>query len=115
MIRAGELRDRATFEKLVSSGKDTFGESTATWTAQFTTSAKVSPLSAKDLVEAQQVIPEASLTVTVRWDENSKLVTGDFRIIWGTKILHIEGQPINVGAMNTEIQFMCSDKGKTSP
>lgn len=112
MISAGELRETVRVERLTGTAKDSFGEPTATWELLFTTRARVNPLSGTDLIEAQQVRPTASLRVSMRWAEEISDLSGDDRLVWENKILHIEGPPINVGNRDTEYSILCSDKGK---
>ena len=110
-IAAGALRESINVERLVDAAKDSFGESVGTWTLLLTVRAQVTQLSGSDLVEAQQLKPTASLRVRMRWASEISDLSGDDRLVWGNRVLHIEGTPVNVDQRDEVFDILCSDKG----
>lgn len=107
MLRAGELRHRVTLQWDTGITVNEVGETTAAWT-DFAgpLPAHVEPLAGRELWNAQQIQPDISHKVTIRYLAN---VTSKMRVIYGQRTFHIEGPPTNIGEKNRELMLMCRE------
>lgn len=65
-MRIGKLDRRVLIERPVETQNE-FGEPVKTWVTVATVWAEVTPLSGRELFAAQQIVPEASLRIRIRY------------------------------------------------
>jgi len=87
-MRAGLLRHRVAIVEDVVAGQDGTGQETVTATTRATVWGEVKPLSGKELWRAQQIQPEVTHQVTVRY--TSDLVP-ERHLVHDGRSLHILG------------------------
>lgn len=99
-MRAGRLRHYVTLqEKSVT--RDAMGGEVVTWVDKATAvPAEIVELSGKNLNAAQQVHPELSATVRLRYRSD---LTPQWRVKHGARVFSIIGMPINRDARNVEL------------
>ena len=107
MLRAGDLRHRVTLQWDTGVTRNEVGETTAQWT-DFAgpLPAKVEPLTGRELWNAQQIQPDISHKVTIRYLAS---VTSKMKVIYGSRTFHIEGPPLNTEERNIETVLMCRE------
>ena len=107
MLRAGELRHRIDIETDSGSSRNAYGETTASWeTFKTNLPAKVEPLTGRDLFNAQQVQPDITHKVTIRYTAD---LTAKMRVIFGERTFHVEGPPKNYQERNIFLEMMCRE------
>lgn len=106
-MRAGRLRHIVSIES-VSVSQDSYGSPTKTWTTLYrNVSASIEPLSGKDLFAAQQVNPEISTKIRMRYLSG---ITSAHRVKYGARVFEIASPPINFQERNIELQLMCVER-----
>lgn len=81
----GEMRRLVEIQSRTMS-RDGYGAATATWATEDTVAAKVEPLSGREAWQAQQVRPDVTHQVTIRFWEG---LTPKHRFRFGTRVLNI--------------------------
>ena len=109
-MKAGMLRHRVTVETPTVT-QNYHGESVVTWSSfAVRVPAHVEQLSGRALLNAQQIQPDISLAVTMRYISS---VTADMRIKWhdGTtnRTLNLVGPPINPDGKRIELVMNCTE------
>ncbi len=66
-MRAGRLRHRVTIQEPTEGSADSYGETEASWADVATVPAEVQTLSGREAYQANQVHPEATVQVTMRY------------------------------------------------
>jgi SPP1 family predicted phage head-tail adaptor len=102
-MQAGKLRHRVTIQRLSagSPGQDAGGTPDDGWGALFTCWAEVMPLRGRELVAAQQVHPEVTGTIRIRYRADYPLTSKD-RAVYDSRIYDILAA-INVEERNREV------------
>ena len=107
MLRAGELRHRVDLHSNTGATRNAFGEKPESWAAVATSlPAKVEPLTGRELWSSQQIQPDISHKVTIRYlaGLNAKM-----RVIFGTRTFNVEGPPKNIEERNIMLELMCRE------
>lgn len=110
-MRAGRLRDRVTIERQVigSPPATAIGEPDAAWATYATVWAQIQPTLARERMAAEQL--QSSVDVKIRFRYMTGVtdgLTAAMRIVQGSKVYDIVGQPINVDNANAEWLCLCS-------
>ncbi len=94
MPRAGKYRRKVIIQQptLSEPSADT-GERLKTFTKLGDAWAEVSELGTREVWRAQQVNPEITTVITIRW-RTDITITSAMRIKYGTRILNLAGPPI---------------------
>lgn len=102
-MRAGTLRHRLTIESPVESS-DSMGGSTITWNAIGTVWGALSPLSGRELLQAQGVQAETTHRAVMRymWGVSAKC-----RIIFGSRVFRITAPPRDTDERHRELILDC--------
>ena len=103
-MRAGELRHRVQLQ--VSSEQNSRGNTTKVWGTEDAIWAAVEPLSGRELIEAQEVVADATHRVTIRYLAD---VTPRKRFLFGTRELYIESVQ-NIDERNRELVLTCVER-----
>lgn len=92
-IAAGELRYRVTIEQYGGGGRDEDGfEIASTWSEYAKVWAKITPLSSKDLINAQAAQSEVIARMVVRHRTD---ITTDMRVVHRGRIYHIASEGLD--------------------
>jgi len=81
MIRANIMRHRLKLETLSTASQDTFGEDDAGYTLLGTRDAAIEPLKGNERFVAQQLDPNLSHKITMRWDSTVATLTPKGRLV----------------------------------
>ncbi len=93
MPRAGKYRHRVTIQEPTEGDASDTGERLDTFSDLAPSWAEVSEIGTREVFRAQQVNPEITTVVTIRW-RTDITITSDMRIKYGTRYLTIDGPPI---------------------
>lgn len=109
MPAPGELRRRVTLQQRTQ-GQDAAGGILATWADLAEVSAKVEPLTGRELLAAQAVHAEITLDVIVRWRPElaSPRTAARYRIRYGTRTLSIHGV-IDIDDRRQYVVLQCAE------
>lgn len=102
-MRAGALRHSIIIQQ-PSVTKDEFGAEVKTWVTFATARAAIEQMKSFDKAAAAASWPGADSFITIRYIPG---VTADMRVLHGTKIYSILGEPNNVDGRNREIILTC--------
>lgn len=92
-IRAGELCHRVTIQHYVAGGRDEDGfEIEGSWQEYKQLWAKVTPLSAKDLISAQADQSEVVARMKIRYRED---INTTMQVIWKGRTFSIQSQALD--------------------
>lgn len=80
------------------------GEEIVTWTTHSTQWARVEPIRGREFFAAAQMQGAVDYRVTLRY---TATVTRAMRVLWGSIVLDIAAEPINVNAANRWTELMC--------
>lgn len=109
MTLSGRMRHRVTIERRTARTRDAAGhrkgKDRQDWSALCTAWAEVMPLSGRELWTAQQVQPDISHRVTMRYRSG---VTPAMRVRHGGRTLNIESV-INDGELGASMQLLCRE------
>ncbi len=111
-MKAGDLRHRVTIQSPTVT-PNAHGESVIAWNTYSVprSCANVEQLSGRALWNAQQIQPDVSIAVHLRYVSG---VTADMRIVWhdGTadRYLNILGPPVNPDGQRKELICNCIEK-----
>ncbi len=101
----GSMRKRVTVQQRTSS-QDSYGQMIPVWSTRHQRWASVEPLSGTELLTAQQMTPEVTHRVTMRYD--STLAKTD-RIIIGARVLEIAAIT-NPDERSVETVCLCKER-----
>lgn len=106
-MRAGRLRHRVTIQEFVKLSEDGIGGSINEWINVATVWARVIPLNGRELVIAQQIMPETTHRVEMRYKGglNSKM-----RLLHRGRVLDNISIK-NIDELNKEIHLLCREVG----
>ena len=105
MIRAGELTHRLEIQQATETQND-HGETVETWATVAERWGSVEPLSGRELMEAQQVRPEITHRVRLRYYEG---LTSSHRFKHGTRVYHIQSL-LDMGLRGVEHVTHCIER-----
>jgi SPP1 family predicted phage head-tail adaptor len=74
---AGEMRQRLTHNRITGSTTDAMGQPVPTWQAIGTRWAKVAALSGRELWNAQEIQPDATVEIRMRYDRSLAITERD--------------------------------------
>ena len=109
-MQAGKLRHRVTIQSSVVT-QNAHGQDETTWsTFASRHAAEVTQLTGRELWNAQQIKPDISLRVSMRWLPG---VLPKMRVVWhdGTtdRLLPIESPPVNPDGKKREMVLYCKE------
>jgi SPP1 family predicted phage head-tail adaptor len=104
-MNTGRLNKRVVIEKPTDGDADAYGEKAVTWSTLATVWAGVMPQGTREFYRAQQVHPEISQLLTIRYRDD---VTPAMRVRFGSRYLYIEGVT-NIDEANHEMQLICTE------
>lgn len=103
MPGAGELNKRVTLQqKTVTRAAN--GEEIVTWSDALTVWAKVDPIRGREFFAAAQMQGAVDYRVTIRYRAG---IDRAMRVKFGSDILELVAEPINVKSRNQWIELMC--------
>ena len=105
-MKAGSLRHKVTIQR-VSQTLDSSRQTVDLWTKVDDVWAAVEPLTGRELVNAQQIQPDVTHLVKIRYRDD---VTAKMRVLHGSRVLNIEGPPINIEERDRELHLMCRER-----
>ena len=100
-----DLRHRIVLQAK-SVTRDAMGGEVITWVDQATVWAAIEPLSARELVAAQQVQPELNTRIGIRYRSD---VTAEWRAKYGVRVFTIVGPPVNPKMSNEWLSIPCTE------
>lgn len=107
MLGAGSRRHTVVIEAPSSvEERDANGAVVERWDVAGTRMVQVEPLSAREIVQGQQIEAQATHRVTMRacaW------LTSRHRFRWRGRVLNIVGPPQNVGGRDAETVVLCTE------
>ena len=106
-MRVGRLRHRVQIQSATESA-DSFGEPTFTWATYARRLASIEPLQGRELFTAQQVNPEITIRVRLRYDQDLADLTPKHRLVFGSRTLEIDSV-IKPDERNRELQLLCKE------
>ena len=80
------------------------GEEIVTWVTHSTQWARVEPIRGREFFAAAQMQGAIDYRVTLRY---TPTITRDMRVLWGSIVMDISAEPINVNAANRWTELMC--------
>lgn len=103
-MRAGPLRHRVTIQELAEV-QNTFGEVPQVWQDAEVSWASVEPLAGRELFAAQQVRPELTHKIVMRYRQ----ISTKNRILFGNRIFNIDSV-VNKDERNVMLTIMAIEK-----
>ena len=103
-MRAGLLRHRVTIQVL-SATQDTLGESSKVYQDAAVVWASINPVSGKEMLAAQQVRPDVTHKITMRY----RSIGPKDRIVYDNRVFNIEAI-INFAEQNRMLEIMAIEK-----
>jgi SPP1 family predicted phage head-tail adaptor len=105
-MRAGELRHRVILQR-PGGTNDGFGERMPAWMNVATVYATVAPLSTQERMLGGQLKADTTHTVTIRYSTEIAAIDGSWRVLYGARVLVLNGAPINVDERNITLELPC--------
>lgn len=107
-MKAGKKRHLVQLQSPAGS-RDAVGERVTTWTTVASVWAAIEPIGARELFAAAQA--QAATTHRVRVDYSTAIaaIDGSWRVLFGSRVLVIDGKPRNIEERNREIELLCSE------
>lgn len=106
-INAGELTKRVALQEFVTTGTDTRGQKTGTWTTYKSVWAAIETLDGRELEHARKIYADASLRVKIRY-QSAATLNVKHRILFGTRVFNI-GHTNNVDEIGESWILLCSE------
>jgi SPP1 family predicted phage head-tail adaptor len=106
-LRAGKLRHLATIESPTRS-QATSGQPTISWSEFAETYVSISPLTGRELWNAQQIQPDITHQVEARYLAD---VTSDMRVVFNSRVFNIAEPPENVEERGILMRLLCVETG----
>lgn len=103
-MRAGKLRNVIEIQRY-SEAQDSYGEMIRGWTTDITAHASIEPLNGRERFEAQQIIPDVTHTVIMRYQAD---VTPKHRVRFNGRTFNIMSV-LNIDERNRELQLLCKE------
>lgn len=89
-MRGGKLKNTVAIQANTPT-QESDGSEVASWATAWTVRAAVYPLTARELMAAEQPIGEATHKIVIRYTPTVSAITAAHRILWGTRIFEITG------------------------
>ena len=105
MAQAGKLRHRIQIQSKDGTTYGTRGEQTDSWVTDATVWCEIRTLSGKEREIAQQIVPQATDQVTIRYLAG---VTTEKRVVFGTRNLNI-GHIDNIDQRDIDLVILCGE------
>jgi len=102
-MNAKDLNQRVTIQQK-SVTRAANGEEIVSWVTHSFAWACVAPIRGREFFAASQMQGAADYRVTLRYTAS---ITRDMRIMFGTTVLAIAAEPINVNSANRWLELMC--------
>lgn len=114
-MRAGHLRHRVTIRKPdPSRSAGTAGQLVPTFiTVASNVPAGIEPLNGREEVIAAHRGAETTHMVTLRYSSDLAAMDATWSFLFGSRVLTLDGPPINVGERNRELKCACSEGLRT--
>jgi len=108
-LKAGSLRHTIEIQEL-SSEQDTFGSPQATWKTIAIRRCELEPLSGRNAWLAQQVIPEATHRIRLRYHKGLALSAKTHRFRFqASRILYLLGPPVDIEERHVLLECTCTE------
>lgn len=104
-MRVGRLRHQIIIQQVAETRSST-GAPQETWITFATVWANIEPLRGRMLFAAQQIHPETTTRITIRYLTG---LTPKHRILYGTRIFQQMQPPMNMEERNREITMLCKE------
>lgn len=106
-MTAGQLRHKVTVQQFAigSPQADQYGTPQGEWSSYAHVWAEITPLTGREYWDAQQVNPEISLRVRIRYLQG---ITPKMRILFGTRVIEIEAI-VNEDQRGRYMRLLCSE------
>lgn len=104
-MQSRDLRKRVTLQSRTVT-RDAMGGDVVTWNNQGDVWAAIEPLVGRELFAAQQVRPELTTRIRIRYRSD---VTSEWRVKFGTRIFAIVGPPVDAKMNNDELHLNCAE------
>ena len=107
-MRAGNLRHRVSIEEQADT-PDGIGGFSVAWTAisgMGSVPAAIWPLSSKEQLDAMKLESVATHKIRIRYRSG---ITSKNRIVFGSRVFNILGNPINLDQKNRQLDFIVSE------
>ena len=103
IYRLGRMNNRVTIQKK-SVTRAANGEEVVIWVTHKTVWAEVAPIRGNEFFAAAQMQGAIDYRVTVLYDAT---ILRDMRVLFGSTVLDIVAEPINVKSANRTTELMC--------
>ena len=107
-MQAGKLTKRIRFER-PSDDVDRYGDPIEGWEAVATVWAAIRPMGSNERMAALQMQSGQTHVVTTRCSAVLAQAKGEWRIVFGARILQLVGQPRNRDERNESLVFDCTE------
>ena len=104
-MRAGQLRHKIVIQEQLGTS-DGIGGETLEWIPKFSTRAAIWPLSSKERLDAMKLESLVSRKIRIRYRSG---ITSKNRIVFGSKIFNILGDPVDYEERNIYLDMLCSE------
>jgi SPP1 family predicted phage head-tail adaptor len=104
-MRAGKLRQRVTIQQ-PTTGQDSYGGETVTWSDLATVWAEVVPLRSGEVAGQDMQQGQATHRVRIRYRAG---ITQHMQLLFDGRVFTIHGQPVNVGQRNIMLDIDCRE------
>ena len=107
-MQAGKLSKRIRFER-PSEAVDRYGDPVGGWEVVSTVWAAIRPMGSNERMAALQMQSSQTHVVTTRYSAALAQAKGEWRIVFGARILQLAGQPRNPDERNERLLFDCTE------
>ncbi|MBP8140411.1 MAG: phage head closure protein [Acidovorax sp.] len=107
-MRAGTLNKRIRFER-PSEAVDKYGAPIGDWEVVSTVWAAIRPMGSNERMAALQMQSSQTHVVTTRYSAALAQARGEWRIVFGARVLQLVGQPRNPDERNESLVFDCTE------
>ena len=107
-MRAGTLNKRIRFER-PSEAVDRYGDPIGGWETVATVWAAIRPMGSNQRMAALQMQSGQTHVVTTRYSAALTQAKGEWRIVFGARILQLVGRPRNRDERNELLVFDCTE------
>lgn len=114
-MQAGKLRHLVTVQRPnPASPRDGAGQRLTAWIDVVVKEpASVDPITGRSEFLAAQRQASTTHEVTMRWSSATALIDASCRVLFGSRVLVLDGPPINVGERNRELKLECTEGLRT--
>ncbi len=107
-MQAGKLRHVIEIQEPGGS-RDAVGERNTTWTTRARLFASVQPISAREQYLAAQAQASTTHRVTIRASDAPPGINASWRLLFGGRVLLIDGPPRNVDERDIVVELLCTE------